>query len=311
MKNNIKGGLILGLAAIIWGFAFVAQNEAKAVPSFLINSLRSFISVIFLAILYKILNSKTKKPFFPKDKSELKTVISGGVICGICLTVAANFQQFGISFYKSGQAAEAHAGFLTALYVVIVPIISVFFKKKIPPVIWVAVSVAIIGFYFLCLKDGLDGICTGDYFVLLCALSFSFQIIMIDKYVDKIGGVRLSLIQFATVTVLSGIMSLIFERSAISFSEIKNAALPILYLGIMSSGVAYTLQIIGQKYAEPAIASITMSLESVFAAIGGAIINPQNKLSLREIFGCGLVFSAIIIAQLPEFLKKENKRGLN
>lgn len=308
MKNNIKGGIILCLAAIIWGFAFVAQNQAKAVPSFLINCLRSFISVIFLTLLYKILNRKTKKPFFPKDKTELKTVISGGVICGVCLTVAANFQQFGISFYESGQAAEAHAGFLTALYVVIVPVISVFFKKKIPLTVWIAVLIAIIGFYFLCLKNGLDGIYTGDYFVLLCAFSFSLQIIMIDRYVDRIGGVRLSLIQFATVTVLSGILSLIFEKDAVSLTEIKNAALPILYLGVMSSGVAYTLQIIGQKYAEPAIASITMSLESVFAAIGGFLINPDGRLSPREILGCIFVFSAIIVAQLPEFIKKGNAK---
>lgn len=302
-RNNLKGSLILCLAALIWGLAFVAQSKAANVPSFLINALRSTISVPFLYVLYKITNRKTKEPLFPKDKKKLKTVLLGSAVCGVFLTIATNFQQFGIAFYPDTAPVEAHAGFITALYVIIVPIMSLFIYKKLSPIVMGAAIIALVGFYFLCLKNGLGGIYTGDILVLICAFAFSLQIIAIDKYVGEIGGIRLSLLQFLVVAVLSAIMSAIFEHSQIVWKDVLSAALPILYLGIMSSGVAYTLQIVGQKYAEPAVASISMSLESVFAALGGWII-VGNDLSVNEIIGCMLVFSAIIIAQIPEFFKK-------
>ena len=307
-QNNLKGSALLCLAALIWGLAFVAQSMAAGVPTFLLNSLRSFISVAFLYVLFRIVNRKRKERIIPKDKKQRKTVIVGSTVCGVFLTIAANFQQFGISLYREGEAAEAHAGFITALYVIIVPIISVFLHKKVSPIVWAGAVVAVSGFYLLCLSGGLDAIYKGDLFVLLCAIAFSFQILSIDKYVDGIGGLRLSLLQFLVVGVLSGIMSLIFERDSIMLDEVIKSALPILYLGIMSSGIAYTLQIIGQKYAEPSVASISMSLESVFAALGGWIIS-KNALSLPEIFGCVLVFAAIIIAQLPDFIAAKKKRA--
>lgn len=303
-RNNIKGSLILCLAALIWGLAFVAQNKATAVPPFMLNCLRSFISIPFLFILYKILNRKKAAPLIPKNKKERKTVLLGSLICGLLLTVAVNFQQFGIALYPKDAPVEAHAGFITALYVVIVPIITAIVYKRFSWVIFAASCVALVGFYFLCLKGGIGTVYLGDLMVLLCAVGFSLQIIFVDKYVESVGGIRLSLFQFIIVTLLSGVLSLIFERADISFAAIKDAALPILYLGIMSSSIAYTLQIIGQRYAEPAVASISMSLESVFAAIGGFLLS-GGTLEGREIAGCLLVFFATILAQSTEIFKKK------
>ncbi len=309
-KNNLKGSLILMTAALIWGLAFVAQSAAGAVPSFLVNSLRSLVSVPFLWGLYRYQNRKTHAPVFPKDPIERKIILKDGILCGALLTVAANFQQFGIALYPKGAATEAHAGFLTALYVVLVPVFSVFLGKKIQPVIWIAVAVAMGGFYLLCFRGGFGGIYLGDALCFCCAIGFAVHILVVDRVVDRIGGVRLSLIQFATCTVLSGLLSLFFEHDQIIWREVLHAALPIIYLGIMSSGIAYTLQIIGQQYAEPAIASLSMSLESVFAAIGGFLggilhITAARDLSIRELAGCALVFYAILLAQLPEMIKRK------
>lgn len=303
--GNLKGSLLLCLAALIWGLAFVAQSDAAdLVPPFLMNCLRSFISAIFLFVLYKILNRGKKMPVFPKDTPSLKPIILGGIICGTALAVSVNFQQFGITFYPENAAKEAHAGFITALYVILVPIFSIFQKKRITPIIWLAVAIALAGFYLLCFSGGPDGLYIGDLLVFFCAVSFSVHILCVDKYVEVVGGIRLSMLQFIVCGVLSGIMSLIFEFSQISLNNIVNAAPQILYLGIMSSGIAYTLQIIGQKYAEPAIASISMSLESVFAALGGWLIS-GNALGTNEIMGCVFVFSAIILAQLPPLFKSK------
>ncbi len=303
MSNNVKGSLILVFVSALWGFGFVAQNAAAAfVPPFMVSCLRSVISTAFLYVLWRVLNRKSRASLFGVKGVDRKTVFTGGVVCGVMLAISTNFQQFGISFYPSGAAVEAHAGFITALYVIIVPVISILLKKKVSSVIWVAAAVAIGGFYLLCLSDGLDGIYFADVLVLLCALAFSLHIISVDKFVGAVGGVRLSLLQFAVCGVISGVLSLVFELRELSLSNIALAALPLLYLGVVSSGIAYTLQIIGQRYAEPAIASLAMSLESVFAALGGWMISGV-KLSLPELCGCALVFAAIVLAQLPELLK--------
>ena len=304
--NNLKGSLLLCLAAFVWGLAFTAQSSASSVPPFLLNSLRSFISLGFLFILFKIVNIKTKERLIPKDKAQRKTVFIGSIVCGTFLTIAANFQQFGIAMYKDGEAGEAHAGFITAMYVIIVPIISVFLRKKISLIVFVAAAISVLGFYFLCFSEGLGGFYKGDLLVLLCAFCFSFQILAIDKYVGKIGGIRLSLFQFLVVGILSGVMSLIFEFDKITLNVITDNILPIVYLGIFSSGIGYTLQIVGQKYAQPAVASISMSLESVFAALGGWLI-AGNALASNEILGCVLVFAAIITAQLPDLINLKKK----
>ena len=303
--NNLKGSLILMTAALIWGLAFVAQSGAASlVPPFTFNALRSFIGAFALYIFNLITNHKDGMKFFPSEKADRKKYYKAAAVCGLCLAVSINFQQFGIAFYPQGVANEARAGFITALYVILVPIFSCFVGKKISSSVWIAVLVAMAGIYMLCFSGGIGGIYLGDVLVFLCAISFTLHIMSVDKYVGITGGVKLSILQFAVAGIISLVLAFIFERSNIVLSNILSAAPQILYLGIMSSGVAYTLQIVGQKYAEPAVASITMSLESVFAALGGWIIS-GNSLSVREIFGCSLVFVAIVLAELPPFWKRK------
>lgn len=305
-KNNLKGSLILCTAALLWGLAFVVQNRAAdKIPPFTFNCLRSFIGAIFLLAFMGIMSGKNKE-YVPIPKNfDKKLLFTGGAVCGVVLAISTNFQQFGIAAYPDGVPTEARSGFLTALYVIIVPIMSVFAKKKVPAVVWISALVALGGFYILCLYEGVSGFYFADILVLCCTLAFSMHIIVIDKYCGLIGGVRLSAFQFIFCGIFSGIMAIIFEFDKINIQNILSVLPEILYMGIVSSGIAYTLQIVGQKYAEPAIASLSMSLESVFAALGGWVIT-GNALKGNEIIGCLLVFSAIVLAQLPDFFKKKN-----
>ena len=305
-KSNLKGSLILCTAALLWGLAFVVQNRAAdKVPPFAFNCLRSFIGAIFLFAFMGIMSIKNAD-YIPMPKSiNKKLLFTGSAVCGTVLAVATNFQQFGIAAYPNNAPVEARSGFITALYVIVVPLLSVFIKKRVPLIVWVASLVAIGGFYMLCLYEGAGGFYVADILVLFCTFAFSMHIIVVDKYCGVIGGVRLSAFQFIFCGIVSGIMSLIFELNIISISDIKSVIPEILYMGIVSSGIAYTLQIVGQKYAEPAIASLSMSLESVFAALGGWIIS-HNALKGNEVIGCLLVFAAIVLAQVPEFFKREN-----
>lgn len=300
--NNVKGSAILCLAALIWGLAFVAQSQAAdLVPPFIFNALRSFIGALFLFLLQLFNTHRHHLPVFPKDPPARKQALLGGILCGTLLAISVNFQQFGLASYPAGAASEARGGFLTALYVILVPILSVFFRKRIKIPVWIAVAIATVGIYLLSLSGGIESIYIGDVLMFFCAISFSFHILAVDKYAEPVGGTLLSMLQFLVCGILSLILSLCFEK--VVWEYVITAAPQILYLGIMSSGIAYTLQIYGQTYAEPAIASITMSLESVFAALGGWLIS-GNTLSEREFFGCVLVFLAIIVAQLPQFFEK-------
>lgn len=302
--NNLKGSLILLTAALIWGLAFVAQTDAaELVPPLTFNAIRSFIGAFALYIFYLILNKGKKTPFFPEEKSKKRGYFIAATVCGFCLAVSMNLQQFGISLYPKGVSAAARAGFITALYVILVPLFSVFVRKRVPLAVWLGVIIALIGVYMLCLSDGIDALYLGDVLIFLCAISFALHIMSIDKYVGVTGGVKLSILQFLVCGIISLVLSLVFELDVISLKNIFAAAPQILFMGIMSSGFAYTLQIIGQKYAEPAVASISMSFESVFAALGGWLIS-NAALSHRELLGCGLVFVAILVAQLPEICKK-------
>ena len=306
-KNNLKGTAILLLAALIWGLAFVAQSDAADhISPFAFNALRSIIAAVMLFALLLFRCRKSGQPIIPKEPKPRKVALLGGLGCGIFLAISVNLQQAGLTVYPDGVAASARAGFITALYVIIVPILSIIFGKKIPWAVWPAVAVAVLGTYLLCLSKGLGGIYLGDILVFFCGCSFSFQILLIDRYGEEIGGIRLSFIQFAVCAAISLALALIFEPGGFAIEGIKKALFAILYLGVMSSAVAYTLQIIGQRYAAPAVASLTMSLESVFAAIGGWIIL-SDVLSPREIAGCALVFAAIIIVQLPDLLPTRKK----
>lgn len=309
MKNtqNIKGSLLLVLAALIWGLAFVAQTgAADKIPPMALNASRSIVTAIFLFGFLAIRRLVRKTPIIPEKGKRLKTWILPGVICGCFLTVSMNLQQFGIVAYPVGVAAEARAGFLTALYVILVPLIGIFLGKKLNVMLVSAVLIATLGIYLLCLSGGFDGIYMGDFLLFLCAISFALHILSVDRFGSETDGILLSMSQFAVVGILSTILSLSFEMT--SFEAIFSAIGEILFLGIFSGGIAYTLQIVGQKYAEPAVASITMSLEGVFATLGGWLIS-GNALSGREWFGCALVFTAIVLAQLPSpFQKKHTQK---
>lgn len=302
--NNLKGSLILLPATVIWGLAFVAQSgAAELIPSFCFNALRSFIGAGALYIFYLFVNRKEKATFFPKEKTEKSKYLAAALICGICLAFSVNFQQFGIAFYPGGAAGEARAGFITSLYVILVPVFSIFIGKRTNLFVYLGVIIALMGVYMLCFSEGIGGLYLGDVLVFLCAITFTFHIMAIDKYVPVTGGIKLSIMQLAVSGAVSAVLSLIFELGSINIGNIIAAAPQLLFVGVMSSGVAYTLQISGQKYAEPAVASIIMSLESIFAALGGWLIS-GNALAVNELIGCGLVFVAIIVAQLPQFSKK-------
>ena len=297
--KNLKGTLILLLTALIWGSAFVAQTSASDnISPFAFLFSRSILASIFLFLLVLIQNRSK----LGKEKIWNKSVITAGIFCGIPLAVASILQQIGIGIYPEGTAASGRAGFLTATYVIMVSLYSIIKSRKIRISILVATVICMVGMYLLSLSDGFSKIYTGDILVFLCAIGFAIYILVVDKF-GTVDTTKVSCIQFCFVTVFSLIGMLLFENPKIA--DFKNAALPICYAGIFSSGIAYTLQMVGQKYAEPAVATIVMSLESVFAGLFGWLIL-HEQLKGRELLGCVLVFLAVILAQLPEISKKES-----
>ena len=290
----LRQSLLLLLCATIWGVAFVAQSVGMDyVGPFTFNGIRSFIGVAVLLPYIKITDKLHSKKALEdgKQKSDRKTLIIGGICCGIALFVASTFQQFGVKYTTVGKA-----GFITAMYIILVPILGIFLKKKAGIRIWISVLIAVVGLYLLCMTEGFR-LEMGDALVLICALCFSIHILVIDHFSPLVDGVRLSCIQFAVAGTLGCLCMFLFENPDISL--ILQAWKPILYAGAMSSGVAYTLQIVGQKGMNPTVASLIMSLESVISAIAGFILLKQN-MSVREVMGCVIMFVAIILAQLPE-----------
>ena len=289
----LKNSLLLLLTATIWGVAFVAQSVGMDyVGGFTFNMARSLIgSAVLLSVIWFMGRNSSKKAEEAQGSSSRKDLLWGGLACGILMCLASNFQQFGIKYTTVGKA-----GFITACYIVLVPILGLFLKKKCSPFIWLAVAMSVAGLYLLCITDGFS-IGKGDILVLICAVLFSFHILVIDYYSPKVDGVKLSCIQFLVCGILSGIPALILEHPQIS--SILTAWLPILYAGVMSCGVAYTLQIIGQKNMNPTVASLILSLESCISVLAGWVILGQ-QLSAREIAGCVIMFAAIILAQLPQ-----------
>ncbi len=303
-SKNLLSSVLLLTAAIIWGFAFVAQEKlADTIPPFTVNMIRSLIASIALIPVAAITRRMQGKRLREENPADRRTLIKAGVICGVMLCISVNLQQFGIALYPEGAPASAHSGFLTALYIVFVPIFGLFLKKKPGLSIIIAVVLATVGLYFLCLYEGFGTLYLGDVVVLICGASFAVQILCVDRYIDKVDGVKLSSIQFLVTGVLSRILMLIFEKP--DLSAILAGWQPLLYLALLSSCVGYTLQIIGQKYASsPALASILMSMESVFAVIGGMIFLHAIP-KVNEWIGCALMFAAIIIAQLPKDIFKK------
>lgn len=298
MKNNV----MLLLAAFIWGCAFVAQSVGMDyVGPFTFNSVRNIIGSLVLVPVIFLMDGLKRKGGMKEEelkaqRGDTKVLVTGGICCGVVLAAASSLQQFGIMFTSVGKA-----GFITAMYIVIVPILGIFLGKKVRSLIVLCVAVSVAGLYFLCMTERLSlGI--GDLYVLICAFVFSIHIMVIDYFSPKVDGVRMSSIQFLTAGIVCAVPMLIFEKPEIG--NILAAWMPILYAGVMSSGVAYTLQILGQKNADPAVASLLLSLESVFSVLAGWALLGQS-LSGKELFGCVLMFAAIILAQLPE--KKINQ----
>lgn len=305
MTDKMRGNMILLVTAMIWGTAFVAQSTAMDhIAPFTYNGIRTLIGGIALLPLVFILESKKQEMpqlSVEEQQKRKKHTITGGVICGVVLCAASSFQQFGISMTTAGKA-----GFITALYVVFVPIIGVLIGGKIPKKIWLCVAIAIIGFWLLCVKEGFS-VGKGDWLVLVCAIVFSVHILVVDQFTAKgVDVVKMSCIQFFVAGILMLVGMLIFETPV--WSAILDAKWSILYAGVLSCGAGYTLQMVGQKYTDPTIATLIMSLESVFSAIAGWLIL-NEQMSGKEIIGCILVFAAVLLAQVPVFTKRGRKNG--
>ena len=299
MKKNVKdqlvGSLLLLICAFIWGSAFVAQTTgAEYVGPFTFICLRNVLGtavllpVIFVSGLFR----KKKEEIKKSDKKDKKTLLIGGICCGAALCFASVFQQAGID--KGTDPGKA--GFITALYILLVPLSSIFMRKKVRPIIWVCVGSSVVALYLLCVTES-NSVALSDLLVLICAALYTVHILVIDKVSPHVDGVKLSCIQFFVASVISFFPALIFEGFE---KEALIAALPsVAYAGIMSSGVAYTLQILGQQKTEPTLASMIMSLESVFAVLTSMAVLHLAP-SPREAVGCVIMFVAIIVAQLPE-----------
>ena len=294
-KTQVRNSFLLLLTAIIWGSAFVAQSVGMDyVQPFTFTFTRSIIGGVVLIPVIALLrktDSIKSEARSARNKGITKYEWLGGVCCGIALCAASNFQQSGMFHTTVGKA-----GFITALYVVIVPILGLFLKKRVPILIWFCVVLSVVGLYLLCMPKGSFVLAQGDVLVLICALLFSFHILIIDYFSPKGDGVVISCIQFFVCGILSGIIMLFVENP--SLANIMDAKWSILYAGALSSGVAYTLQVVAQKGVNPTVASLILCLESVVAVLAGWLIL-GDKLTSRELAGCLLMFVAIVLAQLP------------
>lgn len=291
---------------MLWGFAFAAQKQVSVLPTFTVVGARNFLAALFLFLVIPLMDKITKngRKFISRRGIDFtKTELVGGVLCGVILATASALQQFGIGLGDNvGKAA-----FISALYVLIVPIIGLIIGRRSPLNAWIGVFISIVGFYLLCIDTGftVDG---ADLIVLLSSTVYAMHIMTIDRFSPRCDGVRMSCIQFSTAFVISTVLSLIFEGVP-DFSALFSVLPALLYFGVCSGGIAYTLQIIGQRDSDPAVASIILSLESVFGAIGGAIFL-NEKMEVKEYIGCAVVFVAIVIAQLDfkEIFKKRTSK---
>lgn len=300
MNPKFKNDALLVLTALIWGSAFVAQSVGMDyLGPFTFNSLRCLLGGLVLLPVIWFMGMKgtggQKKMASQQNpqnkKTDKKTLWIGGICCGIALAAASSLQQIGLVYTSAGKA-----GFITALYILIVPVLGLFLGKKVGVKTWMGVGLAILGMYFLCIKEGFF-ISYGDFLVMICAFIFSLHILIIDYFSPKVDGVKLSCIQFWIAGILCALPMILNEKPTLD--AVAAAWLPLLYAGVLSCGVAYTLQIIAQKNTDPTVASLILSLESVFAALTGWLVINET-LSPKELFGCVLVFTAIILAQLPQ-----------
>lgn len=292
-----KNACMLILTAFIWGTAFVAQSVGMDfLEPFTFNGVRSLIGgIVLLPCIFLIRRINARSGEAEKAEGTRKDLVLGGILCGLLLFAASSLQQIGIVYTTAGKA-----GFITAFYIVIVPVLGIFLHKRIGWKVWAAVVMALAGLYFLCMTEELT-VGKGDLYIFLCALIFSVHILVIDHFSPRVDGVKMSCIQFFTCGIVSLIPMFAWETPGVD--NLLAGWMPLLYAGVLSCGVAYTLQVVGQKNVNPAVASLILSLESCFSVLAGWLILGE-KLTMREFAGCVLMFAAIILAQLPE-RKKE------
>lgn len=287
-----KNAFMLVLTAFIWGTAFVAQSMGMDyLGPFTFNGVRSLIggaALLPCIAFLKLLNGKNAAASINGNRKDL---LIGGIACGLLLFAATSLQQIGIQYTTAGKA-----GFITAFYIVIVPVLGIFLRKRIGWKVWSAVVIALLGLYFLCITEHFT-VGKGDILIFVCALIFSLHILVIDRFSPKVDGVKMSCIQFFVCGIAS--MPFMFVLETPRLGAMLEGWMPLMYAGVLSCGVAYTLQIIGQKNVNPAVASLILSLESCFSVLAGWIVLGE-RLSRREFAGCVLMFAAIILAQLPE-----------
>ncbi|MBR5239131.1 MAG: DMT family transporter [Clostridia bacterium] len=298
-QNKLKGNLILLLTAFIWGMSFIAQSVGvEEISSFSFIGIRSTLGGIVLLPVIFCLDRSKKKKGIPVQKAD-KTLILGGILCGVLLCAATVLQTEGMIYTSPGKS-----GFLTALYMIIVPILGLFMGKRPRPVILVSVLIALSGLYLMCM-DGSFSINEGDVLTIVCALIFSLHILVIDRVSPKVDGVKLACLQFFVCGIIA-LIGMVMLGETPSLSQVGSLWASLGYSGVLSCGVAYTLQIVGQKYTDPTSASILMSLESVFATLTTVILVAcgwnltGGQLSARELWGCVFMFGAILLVQLPE-----------
>lgn len=295
MKNkSMLGNIMLLLTALIWGCAFVAQSVGMDyVGPFTFNGSRSIVGGIVLIIANIVFDTFKKKngTYKAPSSSEKKELLKGGIVCGTVLFFASTVQQIGISMTTVGKA-----GFISVLYILIVPFLGLLLRQKLPKMIWPCCLIALTGLYLLCMHESLS-LSRGDFAVLVSAFGFAVHILAVDRFAPNVDCVKLSCLQFIVSGIISIFFMFIFEKPV--FTDILRAWLPILYAGALSAGVGYTLQTVAQKWTKPSVASLLMSLESVFAVLAGALLLSEIP-SLREAAGCVLMFISIIIIQLPE-----------
>lgn len=302
MSKKMQSNILLLLTAIIWGSAFVAQKSGMDyVEPFTFNGIRTFIGgLVLIPVIFFMEKKNPPEEISREEKTKKnKELLIGGICCGLALFAASSLQQFGVSYTTAGKA-----GFITTLYVVFVPIISVLLRKKVRPIMWLCVAMGAVGLYLLCMTDASFRLTFGDTLVLLCAVAFAVHILTVDHFSPKMDGIKLSCIQFLTVGIVSMVCMFIFEHPDIH--AILDCVVPLLYAGVLSCGLGFTFQVVAQKHAEPTVASLLMSLESVFAVVFGALLLHET-MSMRELSGCLIIFIAVIISQLPE--KKPQKEG--
>ena len=303
MKNNfLRQNVLPLLAALIWGTAFVAQSIcAPYVPPFAFNAIRSLIAFVLLIGVTRVFDAAARKRGRQPKETDRKSLILGGLCTGVFLAIASNLQQIGLADTAAGKA-----GFITALYVVLVPVLGIVLKRRASLQTWFSVAIAVAGLYLLCIKAGSSfTLETGDFFILLCAFFFACQIMSIDHFGARVDGIKLSCVQFLVAGLISTVLSAVFET--VDWAAVFRCIWPILYVAVFSSCVAYTLQILAQQASDPTVVTLLLSLESVFSVLAGAVIL-HEQLSGREYLGCLLMFVAVVLAQIP--LRRRRKKAL-